>query len=254
MQPLPQEALRRQLASLGIPVERQGLADLLCLLPEGSGIPNDADAVAEALIYLVRKRLIDVPSPLEASLGLPSLGLQWGTHLCQFYRSPEELLELVLPFLRQGLKDHERCVWVVAPPMRAKRARAALEAGIPELERHPDQICVYPYPDFYLDASGKLMSLEKVMRAWVQAEERALDEGYAGLRVAGDMLYERQLHRVLACLRVKALCTYSAGCNPDEVAQAVASHDTAYIKRDQSWHRIPAGPRAASTIFASLNP
>lgn len=186
---------------------------------EAGRFENDPDAVAEVLIRLVGRKLIEVPSPLEAGLNL-----QWGTHLCQFYRSQEELLELVVPFFNQGVREHERCIWVVTPPLGAEAARAALLSAWPPFENHADQVSVHDYQDWYLER-----------QTWKQEERRALDQGYLGLRVAGDA----KVGAVFAGLRVKALCTYpTERCEVTRLRQALANHDAAYVKQRDSWERI----------------
>ena len=179
------------------------MRELLAMLPvpaEAERFDNDPDAVAEVLIYLVGKKLIDVPSPLELRLNL-----QWGVHACQFYRSREELLELVVPFFRQGLRHDEACVWIGSEPL-----------NFPEA----DQVSCHD-PDDWHSSKG----------VWLQ---RALDQGYRGLRVAGET-------RCLGATRgrrIKALCVYPVErCDPSEV---LSKHDAAYVKRPAGWERIAA--------------
>jgi hypothetical protein len=180
------------------------MPELLALLPvpaEAERYGNDPDALAEVLIYLVGKKLIEIPSPLEVRLNL-----RWGAHACQFYRSREELLELVVPFFRQGLREDEACFWIAREPLSAE--------VLPEA----DQISCHD-PEDWQSSKG----------VWLQ---RALDQGYRGLRVAGDT---RGLGAI-GKLRIKALCTYSVEhCDPSEV---LSKHDAAYVKRRDGWERI----------------
>ena len=181
------------------------MRELLALLPvpaEAARFGNDPDAVAEVLIYLVGKKLIEIPSPLEVRLNL-----QWGAHACQFYRSREEPLELVVLFFRQGLREDEACVWIGREPL-----------NFPEA----DQVSCHD-PDDWRGAQD----------VWLQ---RALNQGYRGLRIAGDT---RGLGAI-GKLRIKALCTYSVEhCDPSEV---LSKHDAAYVKRHDGWERIAASP------------
>lgn len=73
--------------------------------------------------------------------GLAPIGvIPWGTHLCQFYRSSDDLLELVVPFLAAGLRHNERCLrcfgWNEAevlgqpPPIVAERRALAVSAKL----------------------------------------------------------------------------------------------------------------------------
>jgi len=131
-------------------------------------------------------------------------------------------------------------------------------------ERYADQISFHHFRDWYLDASGRLKPIDEVLGAWQQAEQRALDQGYLGLRITGDTLqagsqwrdflgYEARVHGAIGCLRIKALCTYSAeNCGRETVHDVVCNHDTAFVKHE-SWQRLPAGSsRSAESVLASL--
>ena len=40
-----------------------------------------------------------------------------GSHLCLFYRRPQEFLHVTASFLKTGLAEHELCVWILPPPL-----------------------------------------------------------------------------------------------------------------------------------------
>lgn len=181
---LPREPLRLQLAALGIARERHSMQSLIAMLPaKVEGL--DADGVAEVLVHLVGRGVIAVPAPEETELTL-----RWGERLCYRHRDEEELLALLLPYFRQGLAQGERCLWLVdAPPPRVEFAMATLTAG----EYSPDQLEILR-PGEWRNELG----------FWMRQEERALGEGYAGLRICGE---ELELDERAAPLRIKALCT-----------------------------------------------
>lgn len=52
-----------------------------------------------------------------------------GSHLCLFYRRPQEFLQVTASFLKAGLAAHELCVWVLPPPL-------ILPIALAELSRH----------------------------------------------------------------------------------------------------------------------
>src|SRR5882762_7517361 len=59
----------------------------------------------------------------------------WGTHLCLFYETKEDLLEIVVPYLKDGFESREYCIWVIPdfltskmPARRCARSRPALAA------------------------------------------------------------------------------------------------------------------------------
>ena len=203
---LPSEELRRSLEALGIERERHRLGELIAMLPARlDGRPYDdfdADCVAEVLVYLVRKGVLDV-----ATLELSGLRVEWGERLCHFYRREEELLELLGPFFRQGLARNERCVWVAGP---AASASARREIG------------------------SLADVLEEGDCALQREESRALAQGYSGLRLCGEALaVDTQSSRT------KTLSTYHAErLQPAQMALLLRAHDGALVKRGMSWQRV----------------
>ncbi len=51
----------------------------------------------------------------------------WGTHFCQFYQIKEDLLDILVPYFRAGLKDNEFCMWVTSEPLNVEDAKKALK-------------------------------------------------------------------------------------------------------------------------------
>jgi DcmR-like sensory protein len=78
------------------------------------------------------------------------------------------------------------------------------------------QIEIWDYHDWYL--RGGHFDADRVFGQWVEREDRALDFGYKGLRITGDvawlekgdwpdfMAYEAEVNRVLRQHRMIALC------------------------------------------------
>ncbi|HYL89493.1 MAG TPA: MEDS domain-containing protein [Burkholderiales bacterium] len=204
----PSEGLRRQLEALGIARERHCLGDLIAMLPARlDGRPYedfDADCVAEVIVYLVSKGVLDA-----ASLEAAGLHVEWGERLCHFYRHEDELLGLLGPFFRQGLARNERCLWLAGP---ATTDKARDEIGLlAEVLEEGD--CALP-----------------------REERRAVAQGYNGLRVAGEALV---LDVDMPPHRMKALATYRSGSlQPAQIVLLLRAHDGALVKRRGGWHRV----------------
>src|ERR1700730_10987391 len=47
------------------------------------------------------------------ALGLPGLELTPGDHVCAFYRGISERDEILIPYLREGLRAGDKCICVV---------------------------------------------------------------------------------------------------------------------------------------------
>jgi len=50
--------------------------------------------------------------------------MPWGTHICVFYQTNEDLLDTGAAYFKAGLQSNEFCVWAVADPMMAQLQRA----------------------------------------------------------------------------------------------------------------------------------
>ena len=58
--------------------------------------------------------------------GIDILGdVPWGSHFCLFYETEEDLIDILVPYVKAGLKNNELCVWVTSEPLNEKKARDA---------------------------------------------------------------------------------------------------------------------------------
>jgi hypothetical protein len=49
--------------------------------------------------------------------------MPWGTHICLFYETPQDLLDTAVCYFEAGLKSNEFCVWAVSDPVSLHRRR-----------------------------------------------------------------------------------------------------------------------------------
>ena len=61
--------------------------------------------------------------------------IPWGTHLCQFYENKEDLIDILVPYFAEGLRNNEFCMWVTSPPLEVEEAKKALSKVLPNLGR-----------------------------------------------------------------------------------------------------------------------
>src|SRR3989304_6627391 len=96
---------------------------------------------ANMMINVTRKLGIDVVN--EAP---------WGTHLCQFYKTKKDLIDVLVPYFKAGLENNEFCMWVTSPPLNEKEALKALKKAVPRLDEYLEkgQIEIIPYDQWYL--------------------------------------------------------------------------------------------------------
>jgi PAS domain S-box-containing protein len=175
----------------------------------------------------------------------------WGTHFCQFYKTKKDLLDILVPYFKTGLKNNEFCMWVTSEPIQKEEALKTMKKAVPHFLKYLEkgQIEILPYTEWYLKG-GKFSSL-RVLQRWVERLNQALDKGYEGLRLTGNTFwlekkdwrkftdYEEEVNNVIGKYNMIAICTYSLDkCGANEVIDVVRNHQFALIKRGQKWERI----------------
>ena len=198
----------------------------------------------------------------------------WGTHFCQFYQTKKDLLEILIPFFKAGLKNNEFCMWVTAEPLGAEEVRRAMNKAMPKFDQffEKGQIEIIPYTEWYL--KGSKFSSKRVLNGWVDKLNAALAKGFQGLRLTGNTFwlekktwkaftsYEEEVNNVIGKYRMLALCTYSLDkCDANEVIDVIKNHQFALIKREKKWELIESSERkktqeslAQLASFPEMNP
>jgi PAS domain S-box-containing protein len=177
--------------------------------------------------------------------------IPWGTHLCQFYRTRQDLCDILVPYFKAGLEHNEFCIWVTASPLTGGQAERELRKAVPKLDRYLrlGQMEIIPHTQWYLE-KGKF-SFPRVMDGWVSKLNLALNRGFEGLRVTGNTAwllqkdwknfieYEEEINRVIGDLKMIAVCSYNLGkCGASEVIEVVNHHQFVCIRRDGKWNLI----------------
>jgi DcmR-like sensory protein len=189
--------------------------------------------------------------------GLPGIrNIPYGVHMCHFYRGRDELAAVLVPYFTAGLRNHERCLWIAAEPLGAAAAKLALErAGVDaDAALAEGSLILRDFSEWYAD--GTRLRGGAVADLWLAEEARALDDGYAGLRITGNvsflapetwsvfMEYEDLLTKAFSGRRIVTLCTYpSDGCGASNVLDVVHRHSCTLEHADEGWQiltRIPA--------------
>lgn len=183
--------------------------------------------------------------------GLPGINaIPYGLHACHFYRDRDHLVEALVPYFVAGLRNHERCLWITAPPLPAREALAVLEMAWGDDVRSAlakGALRVLDFDRWY--AEGSRLKGVDVVEAWLEEEKRALAEGHRGLRIAGNtsflhspdwaqfMAYERAVTAGLYGRRIVALCSYALhACTGPQARQTVEAHNCAFERADSTWH------------------
>ncbi len=180
----------------------------------------------------------------------------WGTHFCLFYRTRQDLIDLLVPYFKTGLENNEFCMWVTSDPLRASDARASLGKAVQDLALYESrgQIEILDYSEWYT-RSGRFDS-DRVLAGWVEKEKRAVQRGFDGLRLTGNTFwleeadwhafidYEAAVDSVISQYHMLALCTYSLDkCDATEVIDVTNHHQFALAKRGGDWQMIESADR-----------
>jgi signal transduction histidine kinase len=198
--------------------------------------------------------------------GILELGdLAPSAHVGHLYRNKQDLLETLVPFFVTGLARNERCIWVTFEPLCAADARAALAAQTPDLAHREcaGDIEIVDHDAWY--ARAGTLDPDQVIDAWLEAEERAMVDGYTGLRVSGNMSwargsqwqeladYEARVHTALKDRRIIALCSYGLdGCHSQEIVDVMRNHPTSLVRADSRWSVVHGATAALATLELEL--
>jgi signal transduction histidine kinase len=175
----------------------------------------------------------------------------WGTHFFLFHETKEDLIEACIPYFRAGLESKELCVWAIDDPLTEEEVRYCLRDAIPGFDDYFDSrsIEIVRGREWYM--TGDDLDLEKVTRGWKQKMERALNGGYAGLRLSADTAwlekrdwkefceYEKEVNDSILDTPMLALCTYPLpGSAAAEILDVTRTHQFAIARRNKGWEVV----------------
>jgi len=180
--------------------------------------------------------------------GIQALDLiRWGTHIAQLFNTKNDITEFHAPFLGEGLKGNELCVWIIADVSETE-ARDAIAMRVPNVKEYirKRQLQIFSYKDWYLSDGG--FNVKKVLNNAVVKCQEAIANGYSGLRATGIlswveksdwnsfMEYESLLHSAMPDQKALITCVYKESkCNTNEVAEVMDRHKYVISKIDNSW-------------------
>jgi signal transduction histidine kinase/CheY-like chemotaxis protein len=172
--------------------------------------------------------------------------LRQGDHLCLIYDRAAERMAALVPFLKRGLAAGERCLYLADDTTTDLAEEALLSEGIDvDRERERGALVLLTRRDGFLrDGRFDPGAMTDLLR---QAEQEALDDGFAGLRVASEMSwclghapgserfleYEALLNRFLDGSRSIGLCQYDRSrFTPRVVYDILHTHPFAVLGED----------------------
>jgi DNA-binding CsgD family transcriptional regulator len=193
--------------------------------------------------------------------GVSVLGdMAWGSHVCMFYESKEDLLDTIVPYFTAGLESKEFCLWAPSEPVTLEEARVVLSERIPAFDRHLalGNMELVSGREWYL--KGDRFDLKRITSGWDEKLRGALAEGYDGMRVSGNAFwlntdnwkdfcdYEYALNKSLEGQLMTVLCTYPMVLSAaSEVLEVAKAHQLAVARRKGDWELVEPVPATART-------
>lgn len=77
--------------------------------------------------------------PELRSTGISVVGdVPWGTHFCAFYKTKQDLLDILIPYFKTGLENNEFCFWLISnsDAITIEEAKKELRKAVPDLDRY----------------------------------------------------------------------------------------------------------------------
>jgi len=98
--------------------------------------------------------------------GITIIGdIPWGTHICQFYRTKDDLIDILVPYFRAGLENNELCIWVTSEPLGVKEAKESLGKAV----RHLDD---------YISKGGQKIKKGYYCTHWSEASASSISRAF----------------------------------------------------------------------------
>ena len=178
----------------------------------------------------------------------------WGTHICLFYDTKQDLVDILVPYFKAGLENNESCIWVTAEPLNEEEAKQTMIKAMPDFAGYLEsgQIAIVPHTKVYL--KDGVFNLQRVLNAWLDELNKALAKGYHGMRITGNMAwleeedwtsfteYEEELNSAIGKYHMLVICTYPlAKCRASELIDVMRNHQFALIRQAGDW--VLLGPR-----------
>jgi hypothetical protein len=189
--------------------------------------------------------------------GIDAIGdIPWGTHFCQFYKTKEDLIDILVPYFKNGLENNEFCMWITSEPLKVEDAKSALKSALDNLDDYikKGQIEILDANQWY--TKSETFDADRLLEGWIEKEKEALQNGFEGLRMTGNMFclekidwkkftdYEGIVDKVIGDFRMLGICSYSLDkCEISDVIEVISNHQFSIIKRDGEWGLIQSSER-----------
>jgi signal transduction histidine kinase len=190
-------------------------------------------------------------SALRKTALKPIGDMPWGTHVCLFYETQDDLMETLVPYFKIGLEHNEYCIWAIPEFFTETEARDALARAIPNFDRYlaEGRIEVLSGREWYLE--NDRINPKRIIDGWHSKLREALAKGCDGIRVSGNAFwirtnywktfcqYEHEVNNSVAGHAMILLCTYSMlESRAVDVLDVANAHQFTLARRHGEWEII----------------
>ncbi len=189
--------------------------------------------------------------------GIDIIGdVPWGTYICQFYQTKEDLTDILVPYFKAGLENNEFCLWVTSQLLGVEEAKEALGKSVPDIDVYLEKGQIEIIPHTQWDVKEGVFDYERVLKSWVEKRTYALYNGYNGMRLSGNTSWldkenwdrsiksEEQTDNVFGNYQMIAICTYYLDRhNATEIINLSVNHQFTLIKSEGIWEHIESSKR-----------
>ncbi|MDQ1255118.1 MAG: hypothetical protein QG646_4397 [Euryarchaeota archaeon] len=198
--------------------------------------------------------------PMTSNLrksGIDIIGdIPWGMHICQFYQTKEDLINILVPYFKTGLENNELCIWITSQPLESEEAIIALRDNIPNLDKYLEkgQIEIISHKDWFLKEGT--FNQDRASNCCAERISHILPNGYEGVRLSGNnswlekenwdsfITFKEQMDIAISNCHMIALCTYFIEKhNIEEILYLGVNHKFAMIKSNGKWKLIESTKR-----------
>lgn len=177
--------------------------------------------------------------------------IRQGTHLCQFYKTRRDLVDVLVPFFKAGVESHEFCLWITADPLGRIAARRAMREAVPDLDAAiaSGQVKLLEHADWY--SRNGTLDVKRSAGAFIREINLAMDSGYEGVRLATNLSwldrkdwgrfadFEDGADRFVSGRPMRVICSYPLEkCGAMDVLDVVRSHHSVIVREDGEWRLV----------------
>jgi hypothetical protein len=154
------------------------------------------------------------------ALGLDRLSIAPGSHICALFRGTQERDQILLPYLREGLRAGDKCMCIIDEGVEEVRTALGADDG-GAADADPDQLSILSSKETYLRRGA--FSTQEMLDYWDDSVGAAIHrDGFPFVRSAGEttwtlkelpglydfMTYEAELNRFVPHYPQVILCLY----------------------------------------------